>query len=195
MYAIFSDVDREEYLIGHIPYRLQSLRFCYRVCKQAMDHHTDYGNELWIGKCLALDDDNSLFINPIVESGLVYSRVLLAFLGIGRQHKTGDLKQIASKKHDDICIRDFDLPWVTVRQAVSGFSYASPTDVEFALSRVIETANKTVAHLTTGPSASGTFPILRTTCRVVIDLVCRHLYAPLGKHSLVPPVVKSLLAE
>ena len=46
-----------------------------------MTAHSDYGTKLWIGECLALDDDNRLLLNPIIESGLVYSRVLLEFLG------------------------------------------------------------------------------------------------------------------
>lgn len=187
--AMLTETNREQYLIGHIPYRLQSLRLCHSVCEQHMTPHRDYGTELWIGECLVLDEGNRLLVNPIIESGLIYSRVLLEFLGVGRDRKTGLLKQIKrSKEPGNISITDFGLPMVTTTQAVSGFSYVTPSEADAALRHVIETANKTVAHLTAGPVSPGTFPSLRICCRVAIDLVCRHLYAPLGELPLVSPI-------
>ena len=131
--------------------------------------------------------------------------MLLELLGIKRDRKTGGLKQTApnkptkkqteSKELDDIRITDFGLPFLTVSEAVSGFSYATPEEVKFALCQVVEIANKTVAHLTAGPSAPGTFPSLRISCRVVIDLVCRHLYTPLGKTLVVSPIIESTVTE
>ena len=181
----------KQYLTGHIPYRLQSLRFCYRVCNLHKEPHPDYGDELWIGKMLNLDEDRPLWFNPVIESGLIYCRVLLEFLGVTREQATNTLKTTDCKRTkpkrsaDDICITDFfDLQKISVEQAVSGFSYASPDEVANALCHVIETANKTVAHLTAEPELPGTFPSLRLACRVVIDLVWRHLYAPLKEHPL-----------
>ena len=85
---------------------------------------------------------------------------------------------------NDICITTFGLQKLRVDQAISGFSYASTDEVAFALCHVIEIANKTVAHLTTGPESPGTFPSLRLACRVVIDLVWQHLYIPLHGNPL-----------
>lgn len=184
--------DREEYLMGHIPYRLESLRFCHHICDMNRSPHPDYGEELAIGEFLYLDDSNRFFINPIIESGLIYGRVLLEFLGIGRDRRTGQLRQTTKPKDaTDICITDFGLPLVSVTQAVSGFPYAAPLQVDQAMRHVIETANKTVAHLTSGPAEPGSFPSLRLTCRVVIDLVIRHLYVPLGERCIVSPIVEA----
>src|SRR6266567_8441866 len=177
-----TDQKLNEYLYGHIPYRLQSLRFCYRVCDLHKEPHPDYGDELWIGECLNLDEDRPLWFNPVIESGLIYCRVLLEFLGITRDRETNVLKQTKFKErsvkryNDDVCITDFGLSKITVEQAVSGFSYASADKVTHALCHVIETANKTVAHLTAGPKLPGTFPLLRLACRVVIDLIWQYLY-------------------
>jgi hypothetical protein len=184
--------DREEYLIGHIPYRLESLRFCHHVCDMNKSPDPDYGYELPTGEFFDLNGHNRFFINPIIESGLLYNRVLLEFLGITRNRKTGQLSQTRkSKDVTDICITDFGLPLVSVSQAVSGFSYAAPLQIDVALQHVIETANKTVAHLTSGPAKPGSFPSLRLTCRVVIDLVIRHLYDPLGERCVVSPIVEA----
>jgi hypothetical protein len=189
---MLAPIDREQYLMGHIPYRLQSLRFCYRVCDMNRVPHADYGEELAIGEFIHLDDNNRFFINPIIESGLIYSRVLLAFLGIGRDRKTGELRQTTKPKDpSDICLSDFGLPLVAVSEAVSGFSYASPLEVGAAFRHVIETANKTVAHLTSGPATPGSFPSLRLTCRAVVDLVIRHLYIPLGEDCIVTPITET----
>jgi len=151
--------------------------------------HPDYGEELAIGEFLILDESNRYFINPIIESGLIYCRVLLEFLGVSRDGKSGSLKQTSKpKKSGDICITDFGLPVVTPSEAVSGFAYASPREIELALQHVIETANKIVAHLTSGPRLPGTFPSLRLACRTVIDLVIRHLYVPLGQDPIVSAI-------
>jgi hypothetical protein len=186
-----------EYLYGHIPYRLQALRFCYRICDVRKEPHPDYGDELWIGEGLNLDEDRRLWFNAVIESGLIYCRVLLEFLGITRDRDADRLMQTDSKQMkrkrspDDICITDFGLSKITVEQAVSGFSYASPDKVAHALCHIIETANKTVAHLTAGPKLPGTFPSLRLACRVVIDLLWQYLYVPLTGS----PLLKDPLLE
>jgi hypothetical protein len=194
MTTILTPIDREQYLIGNIPYRLESLRFCYRVCELNRTPHPDYGDELAIGEFLHLDDTNRHFINPIIESGLVYCRVLLEFLGVGRDRKTGALRPTKSKDSTDICISDFGLPLVSVSEATSAFSYATSSEINTALGQVIEAANKTVAHLTSGPTHPGTFPTLQLACRIVIDLVIRHLYLPLNERCIVSPISEKDIA-
>ena len=185
---MLSRTDREQYLIGHIPYRLQSLRMCYFVCNLNLEPHPDLGSELRINWG-AVVDHNDLLNNPIIESGLVYCRVFLEFLGIARDRKTGELKEItAPRESGDIFITDFGLPRLTTTQAVSGFDYASPDEVEAAICNVIENANKAVAHLTSGPKLPATYPSLKLACRVVTDLVHRHLYIPLGEDPIVLPI-------
>jgi hypothetical protein len=192
---MMTEEELKEYLYGHIPYRLQSIRFCYFTCNLHEKPHPEYGDELWIGECLNIDEDRPLWFNPVIESGFIYCRVLLEFLGITRDQKTNALKQTGRKMKrirddDDIRIIDFGLPKITVDQAVSRFSYASPDKVAYALCHVIETANKTVAHLTAGPKLPGTFPSLRLACRVVIDLIWQYLYVPLtGSRLLKDPLL------
>jgi hypothetical protein len=153
-----------------------------------MTSHPIWGSELRINWS-ALVDQNDLLNNPIIESGLIYCRVFLEFLGIKRDDTTGKLMEITkSKKSDDIFITDFGLPKLTKDQAVNGFAYATTGQVDAALSNVIENANKAVAHLTSGPKLPATYPSLKLACRVVTDLVHRHVYAPLGEHPLVPPI-------
>lgn len=187
----------KEYLYGSLPYRLQSLRFCYRVCNLQREHHPDYGDELGIGEDINLDEDRPLWFNPVIESGLIYCRVLLEFLGITRDKEPDTLKQTKAKSakfkltDDDICITAFGLEKISEKQAVSGFSYASQDEVSSALCHVIKTANKTVAHLTSGQKAPGTFTSLRLACRVVTDLVWQHLYVPLTA----TPILEDRLLE
>lgn len=183
-----TSIEREQYLIGNIPYRLQSLRFCYIVCEMNSTPHPDYGDELAVGEFIHFDGNNRLLINSIIESGLVYCRVLLEFLGIKRNRNTGKLCTANSKDSTDVCISDFGLPLVPVAEATSGFCYATSSEVNSALLQVIETANKTVAHLTSGPTEPGTFPSLQLACRIVIDLVIRHLYLPLGEQCIVSSI-------
>lgn len=179
----FSDQQLKEYLFGSIPYRLQSLRLCYKICGVENQAKRECGVELAIGEAVDLDENRPLWINSVIESGLIYCRVLLEFLGITRDWKTDTLKQRDGAKYnplnDDICITVFGLEKITVEQAVSGFSYARPDEISRALCNVIEIANKTVAHLTVGPTSAGTLTSLRLACRVVIDLVSRQVYVPL----------------
>ena len=48
--------------------------------------------------------------NPFIESGLVYCRVFLEFLGIKQNGKTGELIENTEPRRDDIFITDFGLP-------------------------------------------------------------------------------------
>lgn len=142
-----------------------------------------------MGEMLVLDDANALLTNPIIESGFIYCRVLLEFLGIKLERMTGLLKQTAMKKEGtksgDICISDFALPKITVEQATTGFAFAPPDRIDAALRLVIVNANKSVAHLTSGPALPATFPDLELACRVVVCLVVRHLYVPLRQEFIV----------
>ena len=185
---MLTEIERQQYLIGNIPYRLQSLQTCRTLCHMKMSQPT-FGLELRMGEMLVLDDANALLTNPIVESGLIYCRVLLEFLGIGLVRTTGMLKQTQTQKNmmniGDICITDFNLPKITVGQATTGFAYASADRIDTALRQVILNANKSVAHLTSGPTLPATLPDLRLSCHVVVDLIISHLYIPLGQECIV----------
>lgn len=185
---MLSPIEREQYLIGHIPYRLQLLRLCHYLCSRRLMPDPIWGLELPIGVALMLDRNDSLD-NPILESGLIYCRVLLEFLGIKLKTRTGQLSEIKGKKNgDDVFITDFDLKPISVAQATGTFLCASPPVVAAALVNVIENANKTVAHLTSGPNPPATYPCLKLACLVVTNLVHRHVYLALGEEPLVLPI-------
>jgi hypothetical protein len=194
---MLSRIEREQYLVGHIPYRLQSLRICHIACEQLMlTPHPEFHLELRISEALVLDDSNLLLTNPILESGLLYCRVLLEFLGIHRDRRTGQLVQTQqATASDDVSITDFGLPKMTVCQAVTGTSYAASSEIDTALRCVLENANKVVAHLTSGPTLPATYPFLKLACRVVIDLVQHHLYDPLDEDSIVPAITDHCAAN
>ena len=94
--------------------------------------------------------------NPSIEIGIIYSRVLLEFLGLcANPAKTG-LVQTKDRKADTIRITDFasdtgPLQKITVQEAL--VCRAGPcADTELSLVTVLAHADKAVAHLTPGPA-------------------------------------------
>ena len=160
---------------------------CYNVCNQNMEPDEFWGSKLRISLAVPSSHIDMLY-NPLIESGLIYCRVFLEFLGIKQDGKTYELIENTEPRRDDIFITDFGLPELKKSEAVSGFAYASGAEVEAALCSVIENGHKSVAHLTSGPKLSATYPSLKLACRVVSDLVHRHLYVPLGEIPLVPMI-------
>lgn len=123
--APLDDTDTQDMLNQHIPYRLSLLRDGYRPP--------------WISPCQ--------HTNQAFEAGVVSGRILLSFLGLGCDRKTGALK--ADQKHDakDGKTDDVKAPDV-------GGQFVEPEGLpegeNHTLAKFIRGAHKACAHFTIG---------------------------------------------
>jgi hypothetical protein len=133
---------------------------------------------------------STAFTNPTIEAGIIHCRALLEFLGL-KCAKTDParLAQRQSKMDDDLVIEDFagshgPLTKVTVAQAVEPYA-GSKDEAERALAAVIHTANKGLAHMTSGHLVDlGNLRLFEIASRGVPTLVANHFYVARG---LAPP--------
>jgi hypothetical protein len=133
---------------------------------------------------------STAFTNPTVEAGIIHCRALLEFLGLRSDREDpARLKQRTSKQSDDIVIEDFagpngPLAKLTVAEAVAPYA-GSKDEAERALAAVIHTANKGLAHMTTGHVVDlSNLRLIEIASRGVPTLVANHFYVSRG---LAPP--------
>lgn len=195
MVAVLDLPRQKEYLEIHIPYRLASLKMCCSVCELLMKPVPENHMRIEVNGDVILDKGIRAWCNPVVESGLLYSRVLLEFLGIKLNRETFHLYQRKSSEKrngNDVWLTDFGLQFLTVGQAIDARPYATSPDIQNALEVSIQNAHKAVAHLTMGPNLPATCSTLRLTCRVVLDLVRENLYKPKGIACPIAPIEDKL---
>ena len=123
--AELPDDQQKAMLDEHIPYRLSLLRDGYRPA--------------WIHPCQ--------HTNQAFEAGVVSGRILLSFLGLSYDRKTGRLK--ADQKHDEMDGKTDD-----VKAPDVGGQFVElrglPEDENHTLAKFIKGANKACAHFTIG---------------------------------------------
>ena len=142
--------------------------------------------DVYIDGKLCISGNHRGLTNPSVEIGIIYSRVLLEFLGLKANKKKDKLVEVDKRKDDDIGIEDFSsatgpLKKVTVADALACYQ-GQPADAEAALVTIIAHADKAVAHLTEGPVQDDhTVGLVELGSKGVLALLCRHLYGGLGR--------------
>lgn len=136
-------------LLFLIEYRLRSIEIGRLALGYTMAwEKTPSMSILFDGKQV-IEGTATAFTNAAIESGIIHSRALLEFLGLGGKSKT-ELKELTSrKKNDDAAIEQYgDLARVTIQTVVG--AYPGPAaEAEAALAYVVYLANKGLAHTTT----------------------------------------------
>ena len=154
--------------------------------------------KIYFDEKLRITGNSNAFTNPVLEAGLIHCRALLDFLGL-KADPTDSTKLICrypkKTKKDDVVIEHFSnsngpLPMVTPQEAISRYKGAQ-SEAEAALAGILHTANKGLAHITSGLVLSATDMFhLEIASRGVRALVVSHFYTPLG---LLPP--ESIVTE
>lgn len=177
-----------------IPYRLQAVAAANLAARLRIPWDSPKPMKIYFEEKLRVTGNSNAYTNPVLESGLIHCRALLDFLGLKTSPNDStkliprDPKQ---NKKDDVAIENFSnskgpLPLVTPQEAIT--SYRGPqTEAEAALAGVLHTANKGLAHITSGLALSATDILhLEIASRGVRSLVVNHFYTPLG---LLPPEI------
>ena len=179
-------IDQTYVLERLIPYRLHAVSTFNFAVRLRSSWVGPKPMKIYFDGKLAIDGNSNAFTNPVIETGVVHCRALLEFLGLSLSTR-GDPKIVnrLRKRTDDVGIEDFSnasgpLPMVTPDQAVSRYS-GGKDEAERALITVFHTANKGLAHVTTGFIESlEQATLLEIASRGVPSLVISHLYTPLG---------------
>lgn len=124
----------------------------------------------------------STFADPLIDIGFLHARALLEFLGLGA--RKGKLVQLTKRQVSDIAIEHYSING-------KNLSMVSPTDVfgainmpqsviEWSLVNIIDTANKIIAHVTTGEVLTMVmYQQVRIGLESIPVLLQDHLYAKL----------------
>lgn len=176
-----------------IPYRLQAVDAANLAVRLHSSWDAPKAMKIYFDDRLKITGNSNALTNPVMEAGLIHCRALLDFLGL--KAVPSDSTKLTSrdpkrtKKDDDVVIEHFSnsngpLPMVTPQDAIS--RYKGPqSEAEAALASVLHTANKGLAHITSGLAMSATdMSNLEIASRGVRALVVTHFYTPLG---LSPP--------
>lgn len=176
-----------------IPYRLQAVDAANLAARLRISWDAPKSMNIYFDEKLRITGNSNAYINPVLESGLIHCRALLDFLGL-KTASTDSTKLISrdpnnKKNKDDVVIEHFSnskgpLPLVTPQEAIT--RYQGPqSEAEAALAGVLHTANKGLAHITSGLALSATdISHLEIASRGVRSLVISHFYTQLG---LPPP--------
>lgn len=181
-----------------IPYRLQAVDVANLAVRLRISWDGPKSMKIYFDEKLRITGNSNAFTNPILEAGLIHCRALLEFLGLKADSKDSTkliCRDPTKTRTDDVVIEHFSnsngsLPMVTPQEAISRYQGAQ-SEAEAALAGILHTANKGLAHITSGLVLSATdMSHLEVASRGVRSLVISHFYTPLG---LVPP--ESIVTE
>lgn len=179
--------DRKEYLDRHVPYRMRSIAWFLHVLRGTRGWTEPKKMDVYIDGKLCITGNHRGLTNPSIEVGIIYSRVLLEFVGLKANKKKDALVEVQRRLDDDIGIEDFSsatgpLKRVTIAEALS--CYPGPAkDAEASLVTIIAHADKAVAHMTEGPVQDDrTADLVELGGKGVLALVSRYLYRALGRN-------------
>lgn len=179
----------DEVLNSVIPYRLQAVSMANLVANLRQSWDSPKSMKIYFDDQLRFTGNSNAFSNPVLETGIIHCRALLDFLGLKVDPKDSTrlinrtLKK--TRSDDDWLIEKFSngagpLPIVTPLAAISHYQGPS-SDAEAALAGVLHTANKGLAHMTSGLTLSATdITHFEIASRGIRALVISHLYTPLG---------------
>jgi hypothetical protein len=181
-----AEFDQTRFLQTDLPYRLNAIAWAVDALEFVRIHKEPRPIKIFVDEKLWIEGTHLALTNPSIEMGIVYSRVVLEFLGLSRAKKTGRLATRKSPREDgDIGIELLSVDSTTLSQLSLADVHAcypgDAADAESALLEVIIHAHKSVAHLTCGPAQNeSTFDLLISGCKGVMALTERHVYRALG---------------
>lgn len=173
------DPTLQYYLDTIIPYRLYAVR-SFRIAMSFVEAYPKGGEYVVkVGDKVKLKGRSTAITNPMIEIGLVHSRVLLEFLGLKAKSAT-ELGDSFTPQSTDIHIGKYGLSSVTKEDAVK-LCTSDKKRAEQALAETITAANKLVAHSTekidTDPHAIDSYLIASDAIPVLYNL---YFYQKLG---------------
>jgi hypothetical protein len=173
---------KQDLILGHLKYGLGHLDALCWLCR-VLDENRDFASvALTFDGQVVIQRSSLTFIqNPIAETGLIYCRKLLEFLGVKLVRRSVELCDVAADRtDDDLGIEHLDgLNRISV-DALDDAPFGEPAEIRKAVIHTLLAANKGVAHFTHGKAEpADTEPVL-ICARTVIWLVERHVYDKLG---------------
>jgi hypothetical protein len=181
-----------------IPYRLQAVDAANIAVRLRSSWDAPKSMKIYFDEKLRITGNSNAFTNPVLEAGLIHCRALLDFLGLKADPRDSTkliCRDPKKTKKDDVVIEHFSnsngpLPMVTPQEAISRYQ-GGQSEAEAALAGILHTANKGLAHITSGLVLSATdMSHLEIASGGVWALVVSHFYTPLG---LLPP--ESIVTE
>ena len=183
---IMDNKEIQRFINEHIPYRMHSIAWGLHLLKATREWSQLKRMEITFDGELSIQGYHPSLTNPSIEMAIVYSRVLLEFLGLGANRDKTGLSAVRSRKEGDVGIECFtasdgnNLSKVSVDDALYTYP-GNLADAEKALLSVISNAHKAVAHLTVGPEKHDNFrELLELGCRGVLTLVHLKFYRAMG---------------
>lgn len=142
----------DEMLREHIPYRLTHLDGLVWASEKLLARYRPSTISIQFDGQVALTLKSVYQItNPLFEIGILYCRVLLDFVGIQLDKKNTKLVARTRRRPDDFGIEQLSLPCVTVQELIAA-PCVPPGNVEGAVIATLVSADKGVAHFTSGTS-------------------------------------------
>jgi len=162
--------------VKHIPYRVTSLELCVASCHSLLSGAADKSPlEIDLGSLVLKDATLRAFIDTVIDNGLLYNRVLLAFMGIGIQNRA----LIAKRERDGVTVADFGGTLLTPDQAVKIHPKFDENTVRKSWAYAINASSKTIAHLTQ-QGATIQPEVIAIACHATSLLVRKHFFQALS---------------
>lgn len=189
----------------HIPYRVVNLEMGMFAVMLIQRKLADKSGSLTIGDAIEFKKTGPrIFANLAVEAGIVYSRVLLNFLGIYKEHHKPKLvarRPQARFADSEVWIERFPRGrLLTVSELCSSFPESqSPQKMYWHVVRTLDAANRGVAHLTLPRKRANSIDGFRSdslyfTCMAVRHHILKHFYEnTLGREA--PAMLKAFDAN
>ena len=193
-------MDHEDYLSRLLPRRLDALAIGVLMLNLRLKWQEPKPIQIFVDGRLQFEGRTSLFLNPILEVGVLHARALLEFIGL--KSTAGQLSQLDPKtrNRDDAAIEKLvgpsgTLPLVTPDQ-VGAMHPNDPHEAEQALVRVIVAAHKGVAHSSstyfTNPASAKEILL---AFQLTQELVEAYVYRPLGRVRPLLPIQERVRDE
>lgn len=180
-----SPSDLQAFCDEHIPYRMKAIAWGLHLLKGTRMWTEPKKMEISIGGEICILGYHSALTNPSIEMALVYSRVLLEFLGLKADKEKKELREISTRRAGDVGIEHFQVEGVPLQRITKVEALATypgkKDDAERALLILIAHADMAVAHLTVGPKQDDdTVDLVVLGCRGVLTLMHKNFYRRLG---------------
>ena len=177
----------EAYAEQHIPYRVVNLELGMFAVMLIQRKLADKPGSLIVGDAIEFKGSGPrIFSNLAVESGIVYSRVMLNFLGIYKEHHKPKLvtrRPMARFADSEVWVERFPGGrLLTVSELCAPFPGSqSAQKMYWHIVRTLDAANRGVAHLTLPKARSSGVDGLRSdslyfTCMAARHHVLKHFY-------------------
>lgn len=172
----------DQVLAVWLPRRVNAIQRTLSVLNLCEEFHDSTPVNITIAGNPAMNLNLSTFADPLIDIGFLHARALLEFLGLGA--RKGKLVQLTKRQASDIAIEHYsingkNLSMVSPNDVFGAINMPHPV-IEWSLVNIIETANKLIAHVTTGEVLEmAMYQQVRIGLESIPVLLQDHLYAKL----------------